>query len=224
MFNKAVKNVGQLQNILKKAQRAQKAQKKVEANFHAKLFEKKLPENSFVYMNGQFDIKKVVFSESLVSNHSVEELEKELTKAFNSVYNQVDSYRVRELEKVNAEFDDKTLKIIGDTLGKKAAEQIKNGQEAQKLAKEKQEEFAKEVFEEDFAQGNIKVKMSGASQILELKITPDFVDSDDLDMLEDSIIYAMKKMYEIIDTKRTEALNSVTGALDVDKLNFDYSK
>ena len=60
MFNKAVKNVGQLQNILKKAQRAQKAQKKVEANFHAKLFEKKLPENSFVYMNGQFDIKKVV--------------------------------------------------------------------------------------------------------------------------------------------------------------------
>ena len=146
MFNKAVKNVGQLQNILKKAQRAQKAQKKVEANFHAKLFEKKLPENSFVYMNGQFDIKKVVFSESLVSNHSVEELEKELTKAFNSVYNQVDSYRVRELEKVNAEFDDKTLKIIGDTLGKKAAEQIKNGQEAQKLAKEKQEEFAKEVL------------------------------------------------------------------------------
>ena len=94
----------------------------------------------------------------------------------------------------------------------------------QKLAKEKQEEFAKEVFEEDFAQGNIKVKMSGASQILELKITPDFVDSDDLDMLEDSMIYAMKKMYEIIDTKRTEALNSVTGALDVDKLNFDYSK
>ena len=224
MFNKAVKNVGQLQNILKKAQRAQKAQKKVEANFHTKLFERKLPENSFVYMNGQFDVKKVVFSETLLNNHSVEDLTSELTKAFNSVYNQVDSYRVRELEKVNAEFDDKTLKMIGDTLGKKAAEQIKNGQEAQKLAKEKQEEFATEVFEEEFAQGNIKIVMTGASQIKELNINPDFVDVDDIEMLEDSVIYALNKMYEVVDTKRTEVLNSVTGALNVDKLNFDYSK
>lgn len=224
MINKAVKNVGQLQNILKKAQRAEKAQKKVNASFNSKLFERKLQDSSFVYMNGQFNIKKVTFSESFVKNNSPENLQLELKKAFNAIYNQVDDYRERELKKVNADFDDKTLKLIGDTLGKKAAEQIKNGQEAQKLAKEKQKEFAKEVFEEDFAQGNIKIKMSGENQILELEISHDFIDVKDLDMLEDSMIYAMNKMHEIVDTKKTEAVNSVTSALDINNLNFDYSK
>ena len=224
MINKAVKNVGQLQNILKKAQRAEKAQKKVNAGFNSKLFERKLPDSSFVYMNGQFNIKKVTFSEFFVKNNSPESLQLELKKAFNAIYNQVDDYRERELKKVNADFDDKTLKLIGDTLGKKAAEQIKNGQEAQKLAKEKQKEFAKEVFEEDFAQGNIKIKMSGENQILELEISHDFIDVEDLDMLEDSMIYAMNKMHEIVDTKKTEAVNSVTSALDINNLNFDYSK
>jgi DNA-binding protein YbaB len=224
MFNKTIKNVGQLQNILKKAQRAEKAQKKVDANFTLKLFEKKLPDNSFLYMNGQFDTKKIKFSESLIKNHSTEELELELKKSFNLIYNQVDDYRERELKKVNADFDEKTIKLIGETLGKKAAEQIKEGQKAQELSKEKQKEFSKEVFEEEFAQGNIKIKMSGENKILELKISPSFIDVEDLEMLEDSMIYAMNKMHEIVDTKKAEVVNQVTGALNVDKLNFDYSK
>ena len=224
MFNKAIKNVGQLQNILKKAQRAQKAQRKVEENLHKKLFQKKLPSESFIYMNGNFDIKKVVFTPELVKEHSVEEVQLALSTNFNKVYNQVDTYRVKEFEKVNTEFDDKTIKMIGDSLGKKAAEQLAAGQKAQELAKVKQKDFAIEMFEEEFAQGNIKIKMAGSCEIKELTINPALIDEEDMEMLEDSMIYAMKKMYEIVDTARTEVLNKATKALDVDNMEFDYSE
>jgi DNA-binding protein YbaB len=219
MFNKAIKNVGQLQNVLKKAQRAQKLQKKVEEKLHTKLFEKKLPCDSFIYMNGQFDIRKVVLTEQLVKDNSIEELENILTKNFNVVYNQVDEYRVKELEKVNQEFDEKTIKMIGDSIGKKAATQIEDGMKAQELAKEKQKEFAVKIFEDEFAQGNIKIKMLGSCEIQKLTIKPDFVDFEDMEMLEDSMIYAMKKMYEIVDNERTIILNEATKSLNIDKVN-----
>lgn len=224
MFNKAIKNVGQLQNILKKAQRAQKSQRKVEESFHKKLFQKKLPSESFIYMNGNFDIKKVVFTPELVKDNFLEEVQNTLKTNFNKVYNQVDDFRVKEFEKVNAEFDEKTIKMIGNSLGKKAAEQLSAGQEAQKVAKEKQKVFATEMFESEFAQGNIKIKMAGSCEIQELTINPEFVDEEDMEMLEDSMIYAMKKMYEIVDTARTEILNEATKALDIKNIDFDYSE
>lgn len=221
MFNRA-KNLGNLPAILKKAQKSQKNLQKVQDSFKNKLFEKRKNKEMVVHMTGEFKIKNLKITPEFVNNNGVEELLKTLRTSLNKIYDEVDTYRANELEKVNSDFDQATIDQIGKALGKNVADTLKKAQEAQVKAKEFLKEFKKEVYESEFAQGNIKITMKGSSEITKLEINNEFVDTEDMEMLEDSLIYALNNMYEQVDTGRSEALDKANEGLPTNVLNGTY--
>ena len=83
---------------------------------------------------------------------------------------------------------------------------MKQAQEAQKQMDRAKEELAETAIEATAGGGMVTVEMTGAYELINLKIKPEAVDPDDVEMLEDLIIAATN-----------EALNQVT-ALRAEKL------
>jgi DNA-binding YbaB/EbfC family protein len=90
---------------------------------------------------------------------------------------------------------------------------IKQAQKAQKELEAVQNSFKNDVFEESYAQDNIKLSMDGEFKIKSVKVNPEFVDADDMEMFEESIAYAFNHMYEKVDNHRAEKLKIVTSGL-----------
>ena len=76
---------------------------------------------------------------------------------------------------------------------------MKQAQEAQKQIERTKAELAETAIEASAGGGMVVVEMSGAYELLNLKIKPEAVDPDDVEMLEDLVIAAIN-----------EALNQVT--------------
>lgn len=96
---------------------------------------------------------------------------------------------------------------------KQMAGLVNQAKKAQKELQEVQSSFKTKVFEEEYAQGNVKLSMDGEFNVKSIKINPEFVDTDDMEMLEDSIAYAFNNMYEKVDTYRSEKLQKVTAGM-----------
>ena len=76
---------------------------------------------------------------------------------------------------------------------------MKQAQDMQKQLEKAKEELAETLIEASAGGGMVTVEMSGAYELLNLKIKPEAVDPDDVEMLEDLVIAAIN-----------EALNQVT--------------
>ena len=76
---------------------------------------------------------------------------------------------------------------------------MKQAQEMQKQLERAKEELAETLIEASAGGGMVTVEMSGAYELLNLKVNPAAVDPDDVEMLEDLVIAAVN-----------EALNQVT--------------
>ncbi len=70
---------------------------------------------------------------------------------------------------------------------------LKQVQEMQAQMAQAQEELASEVVEASAGGGMVKVKATGAGEIVELKIDPDAIDPDDPEMLEDMVLAAVNE-------------------------------
>ena len=77
---------------------------------------------------------------------------------------------------------------------------MKEAKKMQENKEKSQEELQVKEFESTAGGGAVSVKLSGAKQIKELKISKDVVDPDDVEMLQDLIITcindAMRKVDE----------------------------
>lgn len=80
---------------------------------------------------------------------------------------------------------------------------MKQAQEMQKQLEKAKEELAETLIEASAGGGMVTVEMSGAYELLNLKVKPEAVDPDDVEMLEDLVIAAIN-----------EALNQVTKLRD----------
>ena len=76
---------------------------------------------------------------------------------------------------------------------------MKQAQDMQKQLEKAKEELAETLIEASAGGGMVTVEMSGAYELLNLKVKPEAVDPDDVEMLEDLVIAAVN-----------EALNQVT--------------
>ena len=76
---------------------------------------------------------------------------------------------------------------------------MKQAQEAQKQMEKAKAELAETAIEASAGGGMVTVEMSGAYELLNLKIKPEAIDPDDPEMIEDLCIAAIN-----------EALNQVT--------------
>jgi DNA-binding YbaB/EbfC family protein len=68
---------------------------------------------------------------------------------------------------------------------------IKQAKKVQEQIAKMQEELHERVLETSAGGGAVTIKVSGKQQILEIKIKPEVVDPEDIEMLEDLILAAV---------------------------------
>jgi len=83
--------------------------------------------------------------------------------------------------------------------GNQMQQMMKQAETMQKQMAQAKEELAETLIEASSGGGMVTVEMSGAYELLNLKVKPEAVDPDDVEMLEDLVIAAIN-----------EALNQVT--------------
>ena len=90
---------------------------------------------------------------------------------------------------------------------------MKQAQKMQKQMLEKQEELAARTLEMTSGGGAVKVVISGKKEIQELKINPDVVDPDDVEMLEDMIVAAANEAFHQMEEASSAVMAELTGGL-----------
>ncbi|MCI8327810.1 MAG: YbaB/EbfC family nucleoid-associated protein [Lachnospiraceae bacterium] len=88
--------------------------------------------------------------------------------------------------------------------------------QAQKMQKQ-MEEATKELQEKEVTStaggGVVEVTVSGKKEITKIKIDPEAVDPDDVEMLEDLIMAATNEALREIDEISTQSMSKITGGL-----------
>lgn len=89
-------------------------------------------------------------------------------------------------------------------------------QQAQKMQRDVariQEELAGTEIEGVAGGGMVKVIVSGNSEVLSIAIDPEIVDPDDVEMLEDMVLAAVKDALANAAAISAEKMNAVTGGM-----------
>jgi DNA-binding YbaB/EbfC family protein len=81
-----------------------------------------------------------------------------------------------------------------------------------------QQEIEESTVEASAGGGAVTVVVSGQPRVQSVKIEPEAVDSDDVEMLEDLIVAALNEALEKVRTMQAERFGSVAGGLDISGL------
>lgn len=92
---------------------------------------------------------------------------------------------------------------------------IKQAQKMQQNMLKMQEEIERSEFEATAGGGAVCVKMSGKKELSEVKIKPEAVDPDDVEMLEDLILTAVNDVIKQVDNASASKMSSITGGLNI---------
>jgi DNA-binding YbaB/EbfC family protein len=90
---------------------------------------------------------------------------------------------------------------------------LKQAQQMQADMAKAQDELAKEVVEATVGGGMVSVKMTGDLQLKEIKIDPEAVDPDDVDMLQDLVLAAVNEAIRSAQELAASKMNQAAGGL-----------
>lgn len=92
---------------------------------------------------------------------------------------------------------------------------MKQVQKLQQDMAKAQEELAQEKIEASVGGGMVRVVISGQQEVLEIKISPEAVDPNDVQMLEDLILAAVKEAMRQAQDLAARKLGGLTGGLSI---------
>ena len=92
---------------------------------------------------------------------------------------------------------------------------IKQAQMMQEEMNRVQSELEEKTIETSAGGGKVKVEMKGTKEITAIKIAPEIVDPDDVEMLEDLVTVAVNDAIRQIETMMEEGMSSITGGLNI---------
>ena len=90
---------------------------------------------------------------------------------------------------------------------------MKQAQRMQKQMEEKTKEMEEKEWEGTAGGGAVKVKVSGKKEIISVKLDPEVVDPDDIEMLEDLIVAATNEALRQMEKESSQMMESLTGGL-----------
>ena len=90
---------------------------------------------------------------------------------------------------------------------------MKQAQEMQAKMARVQEELAEREIEATSGGGVVTVRMNGKQEVLSIKIKPEAVDPEDVEMLEDLILAALHEAREKVEALVQQEMGRVTGGL-----------
>lgn len=103
----------------------------------------------------------------------------------------------------------------GMNTNKNVSNVVKQAQKMQEQMTQIQSEVEEKVVESVAGGGMIKVQANGKKEILSIKIDPEAVDPDDVETLEDLVIVAVNDAIKKADDMMNEAMQSLTGGLNI---------
>ena len=92
---------------------------------------------------------------------------------------------------------------------------MQQAQQLQAQLMKAQEELANLEVEASAGGGAVTVKMNGQQAILSVKISPEVVDPDDVEMLEDMVLSAVREAQTKAQEASQKMLGGLTGGLNI---------
>ena len=90
---------------------------------------------------------------------------------------------------------------------------MKQAQRMQRQMEEKQKEMEEKEWEATAGGGAVTVKVSGKREVVAVKLSPEVVDPDDIEMLEDLIVAATNEALRKLEEDSSAMMESLTGGL-----------
>ncbi|MDE7324906.1 MAG: YbaB/EbfC family nucleoid-associated protein [Lachnospiraceae bacterium] len=90
---------------------------------------------------------------------------------------------------------------------------MKQAQKMQKQMEEKTKEMEEKVWEASAGGGAVTVRVSGKKEVVEVKLAPEVVDPDDIEMLQDLIMAATNEAWRKMEEESAQMMNSIAGGL-----------
>ncbi|MFH1335263.1 MAG: YbaB/EbfC family nucleoid-associated protein [Candidatus Zixiibacteriota bacterium] len=97
---------------------------------------------------------------------------------------------------------------------------MKQIQKMQQEMEKIQEELANKTVEGTAGGGMVKVMANGKQEILEIKIDPEVVNKDDVEMLQDLVVAAVNQAKEKAQEMANEEMSRLTGGLKIPGMPF----
>ena len=88
-------------------------------------------------------------------------------------------------------------------------------QQMQAQISKAQQEIEESTVEASVGGGAVTVVVSGQPRVQSIKIAPEAVDPDDVEMLEDLVVAALNEALDKVRSMQAERFGSVAGGLDV---------
>jgi len=92
---------------------------------------------------------------------------------------------------------------------------MKQAKKMQEQMMKMQEELEKKTVEASAGGGVVTVVASGKKEIVEIKISPEVVDPDDIEMLQDLILAAVNEALRKADEMVQNEMGKITGGLGI---------
>jgi hypothetical protein len=92
---------------------------------------------------------------------------------------------------------------------------MKQAQKFQKQMEEMQADLENKQFEVTVGGGAVTVVASGKKQIVDIKIKPEVVDPEDVEMLQDLVLTACNEALKKADEETSEEMKKLTGGLNI---------
>ncbi len=90
---------------------------------------------------------------------------------------------------------------------------MKQAQKMQESMAKAQEELEKKELEVTAGGGAIKIKINGKKEIQDIELSPDVVDPDDIEMLQDLIISAVNEAIRQVEEMSNNEMGKLTGGM-----------
>jgi len=99
--------------------------------------------------------------------------------------------------------------------GKNMKDLMKQAQKMQADMMKQQEELENQVFSASAGGGMVKVEMNRRHEVTSIKIEPQAVDPDDVEMLEDLILAALQEVGNKVSEASNDAMGKLTGGMKI---------
>ena len=92
---------------------------------------------------------------------------------------------------------------------------MQQAQKVQEIMKEKQAELEATNYDVTSGGGMVQLTMNGKHEVVSIKINPDVVQSDDIEMLDDLVAAAVNEAVRVVDEASENEMNAITGGLNI---------
>ena len=99
--------------------------------------------------------------------------------------------------------------------GMNQAAMMKQAQKMQQEMLRMQEEMENKTWSATAGGGMVTASVNGKHEVVDLKINPEAVDPDDVDMLQDMIIAAINEAMRTADAEASQNMSRLTGGLNL---------